>query len=232
MLTENKFSKYLIYAIGEITLVVIGILIALQVNNFNEQRKSNELLKSYENNIISELEKDLISLNELDSLNRVRKSSIENYIDYYNSEKININILKAKADSTQMKIAIFNTNSYSIQDLMTTGNLKLFSAHKKNAILKYKNSQDYYVLIQLKTLDILTNKFEEFEKEIDLLFTNGYANKEHIEVKDWQYDLNSTQFRKRNNYLTTFLGLYEYQITAMEKLRKETIELQNLLEKN
>ena len=42
LLTENKFSKYLIYAIGEIVLVVIGILIALQINNFNEQRKDSE----------------------------------------------------------------------------------------------------------------------------------------------------------------------------------------------
>ena len=39
MLAENKFSKYLLYAIGEIVLVVIGILIALQINNKNEERK-------------------------------------------------------------------------------------------------------------------------------------------------------------------------------------------------
>ena len=39
-LTENRFSKYLLYAIGEILLVVVGILIALQVNNWNEERKS------------------------------------------------------------------------------------------------------------------------------------------------------------------------------------------------
>ncbi len=38
MLTENKFSKYLIYAIGEIVLVVLGILIALQLNNLNEEK--------------------------------------------------------------------------------------------------------------------------------------------------------------------------------------------------
>jgi len=38
MLTENKFSKYLIYAIGEIVLVVIGILIALSINNWNQER--------------------------------------------------------------------------------------------------------------------------------------------------------------------------------------------------
>ena len=38
LLTENKFSKYLLYAIGEILLVVIGILIALQVDSWNEER--------------------------------------------------------------------------------------------------------------------------------------------------------------------------------------------------
>ena len=39
LLAENRFSKYLLYAIGEIMLVVIGILIALQVNNLNERNK-------------------------------------------------------------------------------------------------------------------------------------------------------------------------------------------------
>tara|TARA_R100000935_G_scaffold8302_7_gene17523 strand:+ start:154549 stop:155328 length:780 start_codon:yes stop_codon:yes gene_type:complete len=39
LLIENRFSKYLLYAIGEIILVVIGILIALQINNLNEGRK-------------------------------------------------------------------------------------------------------------------------------------------------------------------------------------------------
>lgn len=43
LLTENKFSKYLIYAIGEILLVVIGILIALQINNWNESQKEQLL---------------------------------------------------------------------------------------------------------------------------------------------------------------------------------------------
>ena len=41
LISENKLSKYLIYAIGEIILVVIGILIALQINNWNENRKNS-----------------------------------------------------------------------------------------------------------------------------------------------------------------------------------------------
>jgi len=54
LLTENKFSKYLLYAIGEITLVMIGILLALQVNNWNESRKERvQEIKFYENLLVS-----------------------------------------------------------------------------------------------------------------------------------------------------------------------------------
>ncbi len=51
LLTENRFSKYLLYAIGEIMLVVIGILIALQVNTWKEQQK----LRTYEVEILKEI---------------------------------------------------------------------------------------------------------------------------------------------------------------------------------
>ncbi|MFT4987064.1 MAG: hypothetical protein ACI8U0_002711 [Flavobacteriales bacterium] len=43
MLIENKLSKYVIYAIGEILLVVIGILIALQINNFNNHKQQRQI---------------------------------------------------------------------------------------------------------------------------------------------------------------------------------------------
>lgn len=43
---ENKNSKYIKYAIGEISLVMIGILLALQVNNWNEKRKLSNTIES------------------------------------------------------------------------------------------------------------------------------------------------------------------------------------------
>ena len=55
LLSENKFTRYFFYALGEIFLVVIGILIALQVNNWNENRKS----KSIEKVILMQLKKSL-----------------------------------------------------------------------------------------------------------------------------------------------------------------------------
>ncbi|MEJ2584615.1 MAG: DUF6090 family protein [Robiginitalea sp.] len=55
LITDKRFSKYLLYAVGEILLVVIGILIALQVNNWNEESKAKREL----NTILLEIHKDL-----------------------------------------------------------------------------------------------------------------------------------------------------------------------------
>ena len=57
LLTENRFSKYLLYATGEIILVVMGILIALQINTWNQERIS----KDKEIKILKELRSDLLT---------------------------------------------------------------------------------------------------------------------------------------------------------------------------
>lgn len=54
LLTENKFSKYLIYAIGEIILVVIGILIALQINNWNTDKINQSDSKEFNQRLLNE----------------------------------------------------------------------------------------------------------------------------------------------------------------------------------
>ncbi len=59
LLAENKFSKYLLYAIGEIILVVIGILIALQINNWSEENKSKRYEKELLTDILQNLNKDI-----------------------------------------------------------------------------------------------------------------------------------------------------------------------------
>ena len=59
LLSENKFSRYLIYAIGEIVLVVFGILIALQINNWNEKQKQKKQLDSIYITVQQNLKTDL-----------------------------------------------------------------------------------------------------------------------------------------------------------------------------
>jgi len=55
MADDNKPLKYARYAIGEIVLVVIGILIALQINNWNEERARKQELKIYMDNLVHDL---------------------------------------------------------------------------------------------------------------------------------------------------------------------------------
>ena len=62
LLTENKYRRYLLYAIGEILLVVVGILIALQINNWNEAKKDDLALKEYLVKIKSNTLEDIIKL--------------------------------------------------------------------------------------------------------------------------------------------------------------------------
>ena len=77
---KNKTGKYLKYAIGEIILVVIGILIALQINNWNENRVDTK----YEKNVLLELEKTLIKdlnfFNGLEDRIKRKDSAIDNLV--------------------------------------------------------------------------------------------------------------------------------------------------------
>lgn len=65
LINQGKTSRYVKYALGEIVLVVIGILIALQINNWNEERKKEgQLLAIYER-IASDLEMDITNIDSL-----------------------------------------------------------------------------------------------------------------------------------------------------------------------
>jgi len=62
LIMENKTFNYLKYAIGEIVLVVIGILIALQINNWNENRKDRFIEKKILQSLNNDLQKDIYSM--------------------------------------------------------------------------------------------------------------------------------------------------------------------------
>jgi hypothetical protein len=67
LLMENKTGKYLKYAVGEIILVVIGILIALNINNWNESNKSRASEKLLLTNLKEEFNFNLNQLNQTES---------------------------------------------------------------------------------------------------------------------------------------------------------------------
>lgn len=80
LLTKSKFSNYFFYAIGEILLVVIGILIALSINNWNENKKKNETVKIYLTNFIEDLKDDEKRMAQLEELNIFRYHSLQHVL--------------------------------------------------------------------------------------------------------------------------------------------------------
>ena len=124
----GKFSRYLIYAIGEIILVMIGILLALQVNNLNEELKNKKIKKVYINKLIDDINADIVSYEQ-------NKSDTEKRIEFAKYIMGIIDNARSIEDNNEfvMKLQIigrinfpdkFNT---TFLDLQNTGNFKLFS---------------------------------------------------------------------------------------------------------
>lgn len=124
MLTENKFSKYLLYAIGEIILVVIGILIALQINHWNENRKENIALQILTENLNNEFEKNLKQLN-LD-ISRIEKKISSSKALLSLTGINNTEIEEVKIDSIlyeAIESPTWNPSSYVLNDIKISGKL-------------------------------------------------------------------------------------------------------------
>ena len=66
---EGNLKRYLFYAIGEIVLVVLGILIALQINNWNQNQKTKDVERQYLQSLQEEFNDNLESLEEVMKIN-------------------------------------------------------------------------------------------------------------------------------------------------------------------
>ncbi|MBT8395273.1 MAG: hypothetical protein KJN66_10545 [Bacteroidia bacterium] len=91
LISENKFSKYLIYAIGEIALVMIGILLALQVSNWNKQHNDRKEEKQILIQLRSEFLQNLAQLNDKFLLRENILTNGETILNLIDNPKPNIN---------------------------------------------------------------------------------------------------------------------------------------------
>lgn len=150
LLTENKFSKYLFYAIGETILVMIGILLALQVNNWNEVRKENGLKNTYSARLINDLKKDLNTI----KINKARIESMQSIIsDFTKSLDSDMSITERISITEKYFTEGWSTVSFSAQnntytDLSQTGNMKVFiDTDLRENILSYYSLIDKYITV-------------------------------------------------------------------------------------
>jgi len=96
---KNKTGKYLKYAIGEILLVVIGILIALQINNWNASKKINESKKIAISKITEEVENNKL---EIDNVLKNNHQVLNAYKDFKNIYDGNTSLIRANPKQLQL----------------------------------------------------------------------------------------------------------------------------------
>lgn len=127
LLSENRFSKYLLYAIGEILLVVIGILIALQINNSNEARKQRAQELHYLKNIKTDLKLNIAHLDNYIATREKAINSANTIIEHYEGKPLEdleaFNVHAINIYTWQKFTQINNT----FQELVNSGNLALIS---------------------------------------------------------------------------------------------------------
>ncbi|NVK85006.1 MAG: hypothetical protein HWE21_11840 [Cytophagia bacterium] len=169
-------SKYLKYALGEIILVVIGILIALSINNWNEERKD----RSFERNILSEIKVALDNDINYTQRNIKRLESLDSAID------VMLYLIEQKADFIDSLYNQDQRRSY----MLATGiiyqyNQGPFEALKSNGLDKIENDSLRNSLIYLYDFDFPRHKEfiqyydQDYKEQIDRWF--GFQGEPFIE---------------------------------------------------
>jgi hypothetical protein len=223
---ENKTGKYFKYAIGEIILVVIGILIALQINNWNENRNQQQNL----NNIYATIKTDL--LEDIKNIDRIISETASLEKDYLAI----INKTRKKEDFKNCEFCWLVNLGYSDIKLRNNGINLLLDFNKLN-----NNSNDS-LTIALKNLynrpvlDIETDMRELRNTNDDYLktilsnkpwfpeLTNAIITDDFIE-----YALTDIEYR---NYATmNHFVLFKKFIPHLKQYKSKGLELISLLNK-
>ncbi|MFT5149983.1 MAG: hypothetical protein ACI86P_002677 [Flavobacteriales bacterium] len=184
LIGESKSKKYVIYAIGEVALIIIGILMAVSINNWNEQKSDRVSERQYLTSLVNELDKDItksesaISGNEIllggihdllqllaepnDSSNYWRKVYMHSIKDTYWYMSVNY------SESTLGQLI----NNHEIE-LITDQELSTAILKYERALVVYKNQQTY-----------MKSYFHEMEETQKSLFDLRLARKAFIFIEE------------------------------------------------
>ena len=228
MLTENNFSKYLLYAIGEIVLVVIGILIALQVNNWNEQRKASKETNLYKAKLINDLVRDTININaQMDNWIR-RQKGIEAYFDFFDNQNGQLNQFLDSARRVPVNYIRYFPINLTFKDMQQSGKISLLSEEQRKALINLYSSQEFLIII----IDKAINEIKVSEHERNKFLNTDLSDSDFYSKISWEQSLES----KRKGLLSqhhvlegyyTLISSSTYRANIIKQQTKISLDLLN-----
>ena len=158
---DNKPLKYLRYAFGEIVLVMIGILLALQVNNWNEERKSKIKAEIFKEKIISDLIKDTLNIETQIGLAKNYRKIIKGYYKFFESGNKPIGILIDSAMKVPTPLYRYHPINFTFLGMQSSGNLELLTERESHSLMELSNTQKQaQIVFEKKVSEYFDNKIE------------------------------------------------------------------------
>jgi len=237
MIKENKASKYMLYAIGEIVLVVIGILIALQINNNNELNKARTKELHYLKNIKTDL---LLNIKNINNFIATRDSQIQSsnvILEYYEGKP-----LTNLSDFSNHSVNVYTWKKFyqinnTFLELTNSGNLALISNDSiKNSLLnidalnkELKGEEEHFrfdseLLLYEPSFRILD--LNPVTKKFTYDVSNGQAG-ENVELPRANFETILKDLKHKNGFV---MAVYEFtvmngQLNGMKEMSEELIRL-------
>lgn len=178
LINSGSVTKYLLYATGEILLVVIGILIALQVNNWNEDRKNQELSKQYLTSLRADLNEDLEMLNEEYEFGLADSVYTNSIINRIKDSQLNPDTIKTVVlfEFNALVRAPRPHNRKTYNTLISTGDIGLLNNDIAQNLIQLNKKQDVIIRLIEAPLDLYNPIFMTFSKEYPLMFNKEYPS--------------------------------------------------------
>jgi len=183
-------GKYLKYAIGEILLVVIGILIALQINNWNSERKDRDKEALLLKQIHRDFKSNKVQLDSIMILNRRMESSLMIFLSTLiqtPDERILDTMSKYGDDISALKT--FNASNGAVETLIYSSSFELIKSDTLRNLLvswkdvynDYKEEEDYLYTFQTQTLIPFTRKYFDYidpfsQENLEVIHTTEFRN--------------------------------------------------------
>jgi type II secretory pathway pseudopilin PulG len=179
MIKENKVSKYMLYAIGEIVLVVIGILIALSINNWNQSQKEKRIETQYLNNIVRDLNEQLSSIEVQMEYEQSYYEAASYLIEDYNKDHVfTLDSIFYKRATVLIYRKTFVITDPTYTDLISSGNINIIKNQTyKNHLLNY-----YQELERIEKIIQNNNSLIIDHHYIATFLKNGYSYENLFEV--------------------------------------------------
>lgn len=167
LLNDSQVKKYIIYAIGEILLVVIGILLALQINNWNESRKTKATAHEYLQNIRNDIVADTVFINELVFEGEKWRGRTSSYYHFFDNRSWSLQeVVDSSIQTGHQYNRYFPTNT-TFSDMLSAGNTNLLNEKIRRLLTDLKINQDHLVIITDRIITDQKNNLYEVNKYLD-----------------------------------------------------------------